>query len=363
VLPALWHLGVSETVAGRVVVGTPVVMPPRLTLTPSLRQEDERARSAYRALGASFDALADSAWLAVPSVVFVAVVLFLWNNRRLPEHFTGSPAFVRTRAAVRAFLQRLTRGNPETRAGFFFTLQALGRNGPHRLIAAVSIAAASTFSFIALVRGGEFGQVTTRSAPPEFFGIEVLVLLSLVGGFRYAAAVPAELPANWTIQMAWRGDERAYLTGVKRGGLLLAVLGPLFVLLPLHIALFGLATALLHSLFGFLFGVAALDALFLGYRRFPFACSYLPIGDPKLLWPGAAAILLLIPSAFAYVERWSLESPLRSAAFGATLAGIVLVTTVVDRVQRRDRRPVNFSEAPAPPTQRLRLFERVAVHE
>jgi hypothetical protein len=205
--------------------------------------------------------------------------------------------------------------------------------------------------------------VATRSTPLEFFGIEILVLLSLVGGFRYAAAVPAELRANWTIEMAWLGDERAYLAGVKRGGLLLSVIGSLFVLLPLHVALFGLATALLHSLFGFLFGVAALDALFLGYRRFPFACSYLPIGDPKLLWPGGAAILLLMPAAFAYAERFSLESPVRSAAFGATLGGILLVTKIVDRMQRRDRQPVNFSEAPAPPTQRLQLFEGLAVHE
>ena len=64
--------------------------------------------------------------------------------------------------------------------------------------------------------------------------------------------------------MAWLGDERGYLAGVKRAALVLTVAVPLLVLLPLHVALFGAVTALVHSLFGFLFGVAALDSLFLG---------------------------------------------------------------------------------------------------
>ena len=353
----------SETLAGDVVVDTPVVVPPRLTLPTRLRQQDEGGRSAYRALSANFESLAGTAWQVVPSVVLVAVITFLWNNRRLPEQSAGSPGFVRTRAAIRAIAKRLTHGNPEVQAGFFFTLQTLSRSGPHRMIAAVSIAAAATFSFVAIVRGAELGPVATPSTPLEFFAIEILVLLSLVGGVRYAVAVPAELPANWTIQMAWLGDERGYLTGVKRAALVPSVIVPLLVLLPLHVALFGPATALVHSLFGFLFGVAALDSMFLGYRRVPFACSYLPIGDPKLLWPAGAAILLVVPYAFAEIERFTLQSPVRSAVFGATLGGIVLLTKMVDRVRRRHRRPVDFGETPAPPTQRLRLFERVAIQE
>jgi hypothetical protein len=361
--PALWHLGVSESVAGNVVVDTPVVMPPRLRFTSSLRQQDERGRSIYRALGARFESLAGTAWLVVPPGVLFAVVMFLWNNRRLPEHCAGRPAFPRARAAVRAAATRLARGNPEVRAGFFFTLQTLGRSGPHRLIAAVSIAVASTLSVIALVRGSVPGQAAAPLPPLELLAIEILVLLTLTGGFRHAAAVPAELPANWTLQMAWLGDERGFLTGVKRAALLPSVIVPLIVLLPLHVALFGLGTALVHSLFGFLFGVAALDGMFLRYRRLPFACSYLPVGDPKLLWPGGAALVLFVPFAFASIERVSLESPMRSAVFAVALAGIVVLTKVVDRVQRRDRRPLDFGEAPAPPTQRLRLFERVATHE
>lgn len=362
-LPVLWHLGVSETIGGDVVVDTPVVVPRRLTLPAPLRRQNEEGRSTYRALSASLEALARTAWLVLPVVTFLSIVTFLWNNRRLPDLAARVPALSRTRATVRTVAERLTRSNPEAQAGFFFTLQTLTRSGPHRTIVAVSVAAALTLPFITLVGGGASRPASIASTPLGFFGIEIMVLSSLIAGFRYAVAVPAELAANWTIRTAWLGDERGYLQGVKRAAIVLAVILPLLVLLPLHVAQLGLVMAVGHSLFGFLFALAALDAVFLGYRKVPFACSYLPVRDPKLLWSGGTAILLLVPYAFAYVERFALQSPPRAVALGAGLGGIVLVLRIVDQAQRRERLPVDFDEAPAPPTQRLGLFERMAIHD
>jgi protein-S-isoprenylcysteine O-methyltransferase Ste14 len=57
--------------------------------------------------------------------------------------------------------------------------------------------------------------------------MQIIVLLALIAGFRYAVGVPAELAANWTIRMAWDGDERAYLAGVKRAAGLLTVFLPM----------------------------------------------------------------------------------------------------------------------------------------
>jgi hypothetical protein len=193
--------------------------------------------------------------------------------------------------------------------------------------------------------------------------MQIIVLLALIAGFRYAVGVPAELAANWTIRMAWDGDERAYLAGVKRAAAVLAVFLPLVVLLPLHVALLGAFPALVHSLVGCLFGLATLDALFLGYRRVPFACSYLPMGDPKLLWSAGAATLLLLPYTFAQIERVALQSITSTVALGAVLSVIVVTLKIVDRVRRRERLPLNFDEAPAPPTQRLGVFERMAIHD
>ena len=362
-LPVLWHLGVNETVAGDVVVDAPAVMPRRLTLPAWMRRDDEEHRSTYRALRGNLGSLSRRAWLVVPAVVSLAILTFVWNNRRLPDQAATRRGHSRTRDALIAIAGRLTRGDPEAQAGFFLSLHALMRNSPHRMIAAVSVAAALTLPSVMLIVGSTTLQEQMSSFPLGLLAMQVSVLLVLIGGFRYAVMVPAELVANWSIRMAWRGDERGYLSGVKRAAFLLTVVAPSLVLLPVHVALFGPGTAFVHGLFGCLFGVAALDVLFLGYRKVPFACSYLPLGDPKLLWSGGAAALLLIPYAFAIVERLALTSPERTAALAATLTGMVLTIKVIDRVQRRERCQMDFDERPAPPTQRLGVFESMAIHD
>jgi len=362
-LPILWHLGVNETLAGDVVVNTPAVMPRRLAMATWLRKDDEEHRSAYRALQANLGRLAQRAWLVVPALVCLAVLTFVWNNRRLPEQAAARRAPSRARNAVHAIALRLSHRDPEAQAGFFFTLQTLMRSGPHRMIVAIAVAAALTLPSVMLILGSAYLRDPTPSFPLGLLGMQVTVLLALIGGFRYAVVVPAELVANWSIRLAWRGDERRYLAGVKRAAFLSTVVVPSLVLLPLHVALFGVATALVHALFGCLLGAAALDGLFLGYRKVPFACAYLPLGDPKLLWSGGAAALLFVPYVFAYVERAALSSPGSTAVLAATLAGIVLTIRISDRIQRRECRQLDFDERPAPPTQRLGVLEGMAGHD
>jgi hypothetical protein len=362
-VPVLWHLGLNESVAGNVVVDAPAVMPRRLSLPAWMRREDEEHRTAYRALGANFEALARWAWLVVPAVVSLAVVTFVWNNRRLPEQTAARHALSRMRGALLGIAQRLTRANPEAQAGFFFTLQTLARSGPHRMIVAISVAAALTLPSVLLIVSSAAVKEPASPLPLGLLAMQVIVQMVLIGGFRYAVVVPAELVANWSIRLAWPGDERGYLAGVKRAALLATVVVPALVLMPLHVALFGPVVGLLHGLLGCLFALAALDLLFLSYRKVPFACTYLPLGDPKLLWSGGAAILLSVPYAFALIERAALRSPAWTAMLAASLAGLALAIKIIDRLRRRECQQLDFDERPAPPTQRLGVFDRMAVHD
>jgi hypothetical protein len=77
----------------------------------------------------------------------------------------------------------------------------------------------------------------------------------------------------------------------------------------------------------------------------------------------AVLYALLVTYGFASVERFALESTTRAAVFGAALSLIVLMVRIIDRVQRRERVPLNFDERPAPATQRLGLFEHLAIHD
>jgi len=344
------------------VAETPVVLPPRFSFVGFPKQQDDASRAAYRALVPRFAALAQRAWLSVPAVACLAIATFLWNNRRLPEPATAGLAESRLRASIRRMVEWLTEANPETQAGFFFTWQTLTRSQPHRTVIAIAVAAGLTHLLMALATSG-MHRLELPSMPLGLFGINIIVLASLIAGFRYAVTVPPELASNWTIRLAWLGDVRGYLAGVKGAAIVALVTVPLLVLLPLHVALFGFAIAVVHSIYGFMVATATLDGLFMGYRQFPFACSYVPIENPKLLWPAGLATVLLVTYGFADVERFALQTATRTAALGAALAAIVLLVKIIDRAKRRERLPVNFDERPALATQRLGLFERIANHD
>ena len=84
------------------------------------------------------------------------------------------------------------------------------------MIVAIAVAAALTLPSVMLILSSVDLQEPMSSFPLGLLGMQVTVLLVLIGGFRYAVMVPAELVANWSIRLAWRGDERRYLAGVKR---------------------------------------------------------------------------------------------------------------------------------------------------
>ena len=360
--PVLWYLGVNETVAGHIVAETPVVLPPRFPFAGYPRHQDDASRAAYRALLPRLAALAQRAWLSVPLIACLAIATFLWNHRRLPEQATVGAAESQLGAGICRVAAWLNRANPEAQAGFSFTWQTLTRSAPHRTIVAIAVAAGLTHLLLALATNG-VQRFSLASMPLVLFAINSMMLASLIAGFRYAVTVPPELAANWTIRMAWLGDERDYLVGVKRAALVALVTVPLLVLLPLHVALFGFVIGIVHSIYGLMVARATLDGLFLGYRQFPFACSYLPVANPKLLWPAALSTVLLVAYGLAAMERWALQTAIGTAGFGVALGAIVLLVTIIDRSNRRERRPVNFDERPALATQRLGLFEHVANHD
>jgi hypothetical protein len=253
-------------------------------------------------------------------------------------------------------------GDPETRAGFFFTWQTLTRSAPHRTIVAIAVAAGLTNLLIALAANGVH-RAALISIPLGLFAINVLVLAPLIAGLRYAVTVPPEWASNWTIRMAWLGDERRYLAGVKRAALVALVTVPLLLLVPLHVVLFGFTIAVVHTIYAFLVAMTLLDGVFLTYRQFAFACSYVPIQNPKMIWPAGVTTVLTLAYGFSDLERWALQTAARTVGLGATLVATVVLVKIADRANRRERLPVDFDARPVFATQRLGLFESNATHD
>jgi hypothetical protein len=361
-VPPLWYLGLNENIAGYVVAETPLVMPPPLPLAPFLKRQDDAGRAKYRGLRPHFAGLARSAAVSLPIVAVCAIVCFLLNNRRLPDQSIALPGRSPARALVDRVAERLTRGDAEAQAGFFFSLHALARSAPHRTIVAISAAAGSTLPIVSLSTSG-VQRIDSAIAPLGLLCIQLMLLSALTVGFRYAVTVPAELASNWTFRMAWRGDERSYIAGVKRAGSVAFVIVPSLFLLPLHIALFGRSSGVVHTLFGILLMTAILDVMFLTYRKMPFACGYVPIQNPKLLWPAGVAVFLLGNFGFASAARFGLQTPIRSALFCLILCTAIVVVKAVDWAMRRERAVLDFNEGPPPATQRLGLFDEIALRE
>jgi hypothetical protein len=345
--------------AGHILADTPVVMRRPLRLAPFMRRQDETGREVYRVLRPRFASMAPAALASLALAAACAILCFLWNNRRLPDRSAAAPTS-RLRAVLERAAERLTRGDPEAQAGFFFALQTLARSAPHRAILAIALAAGVTLPIVTLTRTG-VQPTDPATAPLGLLSIQIMVLMALAAGFRYAVTVPAELASNWTIRMAWPGDERRFVAGVKRAGIALFVIVPSLVLLPMHIALFGFANASVHTIAGILIATTIQNVMFLGYRKVPFACAYVPIQNPKLRWPASVAAFLILSNVFAAACRFGLESPMRAALLFAISSAAVLLTTFIDRVSRRERVLVNFNEGPPPTTERLRLFDQLAL--
>jgi len=358
VQPVLWYLGVNEAEAGHLVAEAPLVLPFRIRSIPArVRQEDQDARAVYGTMRQPFEALARRGWLSWAFVTVLALVTFLWTNRRLPDRSARAPAASRLRTSIRRLADWGTQGDAEAQAGFFFTLQTLARSGPHRTILAISVAVGLTHALVVMAHS-DVHAVDIESTSLGVLGISTMLVLSLLCGLRYAVTVPAELQANWAIRMAWLGDERAYLAGVKRAGLLL-VCSLLLLLFPLHIALLGTTGAIVHSLLNVVLAIAVLHVLFLPYRKLPFACGYVPFENPKVVWPAGLAGLVLVTYGLAAVERWALQIGTRALALGVAIAAVAFVLKTIDGRRRQERAVVDFDGRPAPATQRLGLFEHI----
>ena len=114
---------------------------------------------------------------------------------------------------------------------------------------------------------------------------QLVALIAVVLGFRHAMGLPADLRANWVFHIAWAGDARHYVSGVKRFGITGIVLPTVLLLAPIYATLLGVERAGAHALLGLVLGAVLLQAAMLGIERLPLACAYAPDGTLKTRGP------------------------------------------------------------------------------
>ncbi|HEV8396606.1 MAG TPA: hypothetical protein VGQ37_20130 [Vicinamibacterales bacterium] len=345
--PPLWFVGLQEMAVGHIIADLP-----RRPMPPRIREAEARATRLYGGARTLFPDLALTAVVKLTAVTLSAILLFAWNNRRMvpPPPATATAGWIRRGIGAAA---RVVIRQPETQASFFFTLQTLLRSAQHRLTLAASLAFGLTASVFAIAVGSATRAPDSVPMTAGVLAVQPVLLTALLIGFRHAVRVPAELAANWAVQVAWAGDTRPHVAGAKAAGALLFIAGPVLVLLPFYALVFNLADALAIALCGLAGGAVILETIFLSYRKMPFACGYLP-GDLKTMLPIALAGFIFFTYQFAHIELAALKSG-TAPTFAAALAGTFLTLRAVDAFRRRTPRPFEFDEMPEPPTQRLGL--------
>jgi hypothetical protein len=302
-----------------------------------------------------FPGLAARAAIALLTVATVSLPAYWWNNRRIDGAPPASRRTARSlvaRAVVR-LVNTLVVRHPVAQAGYWLACRSLMRNLPHRVSIATAAAVAIAATFILLPFIGH------PAAVPRVLVLapQILALIAVVLGFRHAIGLPSDLRANWVFHVAWLGDARHYVAGVRRFGITGIVVPAVALLFPVYATLLGPARAAAHALLGLAFGSVLLQAAMLGGERLPLACAYVPSGTLKTRGPVYLFGGIIATYWLGRLERAALEGQHETAAFVVAAAVGYLVLAAIARRQAAGRNPGEVAPPNAENTQRLGLSD------
>ena len=233
------------------------------------------------------------------------------------------------------WLDRILLPNQHERGVFHFVLQTLFRSPRHKLYLTGYVGVASALVIWELVTLFSIHSYVILHKPsPPLLCIPLVISFFILSGIRFVYPRPVELRANWIFQLSEnREDIRSLEAPVK----IMAVLGVLPVTVPfypVHLWLWGPLTATLHLFYTAILGLLLIELMLLGYRRIPFACSFVPGGHNNTGW---SMVYLIGFGLYAYtmsaVERWMFDDlPLR----GSILFVILPAAWIAARRFRRD---------------------------
>lgn len=332
-LPATAFVGVYEVATNGFLAELP-----RRRMTPVQAKRDRTFAAIYSERQPLFPPLARRAQLLFGAVVAVVALTTLINARRLPPAAVASIGR-RRRSRLLALATRLQDAGAG-RAGFAFAVATIWRNKTHRLTlaaaAAIGLAAVIVaISRVDLVDGG----ITVR-----LLMIQPLLYGSLLVAFRHLLRVPAELRANWAIQLAWRGRVRAFSSGAQAAALLTVALPAILLLAPVIAAGGGVPVAIMHALLGMLGAAIFLEALMLMYDGVPFTCSYVPGDNTRAIAPIYAGAFLIGAWLFARLEFAILTGAFTIQGIAALV--VLLISLRVASFRRSRAAQVDFAETP-----------------
>ena len=325
VLPPDWFVALYETVGGHLIAQLPT---PSL---PARTARSERQSSAnYRAAAPAFVILSRRAQGALLIACVLAIGGFAWNARRLAPPSLDSKRGGAARWASRAGAVLVPR-HATARAAFLFTGKTMARGMSQRMAMVAAIAAALGASLVVV-----HASIRHVGGPATaIFAMEPFSVAVLLGAFRHAIRLPADIRAAWCVPLTWQGHVRQYFAGVKRAAIVWIVVPSTLVFLPIYTWIAGWRSALWLAALGFLLGCVLLDALLLGHRTLPFMSEHVPAENLHTRGPLYLVGLLAGAYWFGALEQAALLDAGGRDSLAVTLIAIVLVLRIADARRRR----------------------------
>jgi len=287
-----------------------------------------------------FAPLARRAEALVGGVALLVLIATALNAFRTPSIGLAA-AQARGRSKIAALPRLLFPTSAAARAGFDFALAILWRNKAHRLTLAA--AAAIGFAMVLVTISGVDLAADARPTA-RLLAIQPLLYGSLLVAFRHLLRVPAELRANWAIQIAWQGKARAFANGVQAAAMLSIALPAILAVAPPIAFAAGVPFAAGHALLGVAGAAIVLEVLMLSYDKVPFTCTYLPGDNMRAVAPLYGVMFLVGAALFARLELAILSG-------GYAIAGVVMLAAILLALRiASSLRPrvadIDFNEAP-----------------
>jgi hypothetical protein len=297
-----------------------------------------------------FDALASSALRALYIVCPLAMASFSLAfhryNRRIVEQPDIAPSD-RSRPAMRLVSWLAAKLIPRTleRAILLFTARTIARSRHHRLLLAayggigLAVALAYTRDLLYGSRSYELLWRNPRWNQPNaplLVGSFVLLFFSVMGA-RAVFSQPIALRANWIFRLTAVERAAAYFAAVRKSLLALVVVPILLAWAALFLAIWPTGPAVRHMIVLLVAGFLMVQFALKGFRKIPFACSYLPGKANLHVKLGLFAVgFLFVTTEAIELEYWALHN---------TTPYVVLLTVLLAAAAWAYRRNVAASDA------------------
>ena len=301
-----------------------------------------------------FHAMAARAVTALLAAGGASLALYLASYRRCVRRIRESaeseaqePA--RLRRFVVTWFDRYVLDQPFDRACFHFAMRTLSRSRRHRLLMAGFAGLGVSVALQDAAAGRSTALHAVGALPAaNLFAAPLAILFFLLTGLRFIFDLPAELPANWTFQIAVRARAEAARRVAKK--LMLLWIVPVAIAsLIVYGTIWGVRVGVAEAGFLLLAALILAEVLLLDYAKIP--CSYY---GPKHNAGVTLAIYLLAFFLFspglASLEHWTLA--LKNPAPLPALTSLLVVGWIALRRRAREGagsgRQIVFTDEPEP---------------